>query len=67
MELNNNNNVVIPNAPNAPNAPQQPRRNLGFYTIPNPTFYDSGIVVPPVNANNFGLKPQLITLMQQNC
>ncbi|XP_057747442.1 uncharacterized protein LOC130966641 [Arachis stenosperma] len=62
---NNNNNIVNPNALNAPNMPKQPRRTLGSYIAPSPAFYGNNIVVPPMAANNFELKPQLIALVQK--
>ncbi|KAL4276577.1 hypothetical protein AHAS_Ahas20G0221100 [Arachis hypogaea] len=50
-----------------PNENEQPRRVLGSYTTPNPNLYGNSIVMPPIAANNFELKSQLVTLVQQNC
>ncbi|QHO50022.1 Retrotransposon gag protein [Arachis hypogaea] len=50
----------------ANNNPQQ-RRVLASYTFANARHYGSSILSPNVNANNFELKPQLITLVQNNC
>ena len=47
------------------NPPQ--RRVLASYTFANPRHCGSSILAPNVNANNFELKPQLITLVQNNC
>ncbi|PWG68786.1 hypothetical protein DF186_24620, partial [Enterococcus hirae] len=33
---------------------------------PNTDLYKKNIVIPPITANNFKQKPQLITLVQQN-
>ncbi|XP_015947382.1 uncharacterized protein LOC107472371 [Arachis duranensis] len=44
-----------------------PRRVLSSYTIPDPKHCGSSIATPTVQANNFELKPQLITLVQNNC
>ncbi|KAL4344676.1 hypothetical protein AHAS_Ahas11G0202200 [Arachis hypogaea] len=44
-----------------------PRRNLGCFTTPNSGSCGSSIMTPTVNANNFELKPKLVTLVQQNC
>ena len=60
-----------PSNPNQPegranNNPQQ-RRVLASYTFANARHYGSSILTPNVNANNFELKPQLITLVQNNC
>ncbi|XP_025628423.1 uncharacterized protein [Arachis hypogaea] len=60
------------NAPNpadgvANNNGQPQRRVLASYTIPNPRNCGSSILTPNVHANNFELKPQLITLVQNNC
>ncbi|KAL4315464.1 hypothetical protein AHAS_Ahas15G0187700 [Arachis hypogaea] len=54
------------NVNNNANDPQ-PRRTLGSFTTPNPGSCENSIVTPIVNANNFELKPQLVTLVQQNC
>ncbi|KAL4390700.1 hypothetical protein AHAS_Ahas03G0171300 [Arachis hypogaea] len=61
----NNNNAVNVNVAN-PNTDGEPKRTLGSYTAPNPYFYGNSIVVTHVAANNFELKPQLISLVQQN-
>ena len=45
----------------------QERRVLGSYINPNPGNCGSSILRPNINANNFELKPQLITLVQTNC
>ena len=50
----------------ANNNPQQ-RRVLASYTFANARHCWSSILTPNVNANNFELKPQLITLVQNNC
>ena len=43
------------------------RRVLASYIIPNPRNCRSSILTPNVHANNFELKPQLITMVQNNC
>ena len=48
------------------NNAQPARRVLASYTIPNPRHYRSSILTPNVHANDFELKPQLITLVQNN-
>ena len=53
-------------AANNNNNPPQ-RRVLASYTFANPRHCGSSILTPNVNANNFELKPQLITLVQNNC
>ena len=50
---------------NNDNPPQ--RRVLASYTFANARHCGSSILTPNVNANNFELKPQLITLVQNNC
>ncbi|XP_016185861.1 uncharacterized protein LOC107627542 [Arachis ipaensis] len=45
------------------NADEQGRRTIGLYTAPTPDFYGHSIAVPAIGANNFELKPQLITLI----
>ena len=60
---NNNANANVVN----PNGDDQQRRVLGSYSAPTADLYGKSIVVPPINANNFELKPQLVTLVQQNC
>ncbi|XP_057734326.1 uncharacterized protein LOC130949692 [Arachis stenosperma] len=42
------------------------RRVLSSYINPNPGNYGSSIQKPTIQANNFELKPQLITLVQNN-
>ncbi|XP_015932840.1 uncharacterized protein LOC107459142 [Arachis duranensis] len=49
------------------NNTQPVRRVLASYTIPNPRHYGSSILTPNVQANDFKLKTQLITLVQNNC
>ena len=49
------------------NNTQPARRVLASYTIPNARNCGSSILTPNVHANNFELKPQLITLVQNNC
>ncbi|KAL4343644.1 hypothetical protein AHAS_Ahas11G0099000 [Arachis hypogaea] len=61
-----NNNAVNANVAN-PVGNEQPRRVLGSYTAPNVDLYGESIMVPPIAANNFELKPQLATHVQQNC
>ena len=46
---------------------QQQRRVLASYTFANHRHCGSSILSTNVNANNFELKPQLITLVQNNC
>ncbi|XP_015939897.1 uncharacterized protein LOC107465435 [Arachis duranensis] len=60
-------NVPNPQEGVANNNGQPQRRVLASYTFPNPRHYGSSILTPNVNANNFELKPQLITLVQNNC
>ena len=43
------------------------RKVLGDFTAPTPDFYGKSISIPAIGANNFELKPQLVSLMQQNC
>ena len=43
------------------------RRMPGDYTTPTSNFYGRSISIPAIGANNFELKPQLVSLMQQNC
>jgi len=45
----------------------QERRVLGSYINPNPRNCGSNIQKLTIHANNFELKPQLITLVQNNC
>lgn len=49
------------------NPAEQERRVLGSYINPNPGNCGSSIQRPTIHANNFELKPQLITLVQNNC
>ncbi|XP_015939620.1 uncharacterized protein LOC107465143 [Arachis duranensis] len=63
MDHNNTANANVAN----PVRNEQPRRVLGSYTAPTADLYEKSIVVPPIAANNFELKPQLVTLVQQNC
>ncbi|XP_015947501.1 uncharacterized protein LOC107472491 [Arachis duranensis] len=51
----------------ANNNGQPQRRVLASYTFANPRHCGSSILTPNVDANNFELKPQLITLVQNNC
>ncbi|KAL4337311.1 hypothetical protein AHAS_Ahas12G0097500 [Arachis hypogaea] len=44
----------------------QERRVLGSYINPNPGNCGSSIQKPTIHANNFELKPQLITLVHNN-
>ena len=43
------------------------RRMLGDFTKPTSKFDGRSISIPAIGANNFELKPQLVSLMQQNC
>ena len=43
------------------------RKVLGDFTTPTLDFYGRSISIPSTRANNFELKPQLVSLMQQNC
>ena len=61
-----NNNAVNANMAN-PNGDEQQRRVLDSYSAPTADLYGKSIVVSPIAANNFELKPQLVTLVQQNC
>ncbi|KAL4300002.1 hypothetical protein AHAS_Ahas17G0157300 [Arachis hypogaea] len=63
MDHNNATNANMANL----NENEQPRRVFGSCTAPNADFHGKSIVVPPIAANNFELKPQLVTLVQQNC
>ena len=40
---------------------------LGDFTAPTPDFYGRSISILAIGANNFELKLQLVSLMQQNC
>ena len=42
------------------------RKVLGDFTALTSDFYGRSISIPVIGANNFELKPQLISLMQQN-
>ncbi|KAL4276157.1 hypothetical protein AHAS_Ahas20G0179100 [Arachis hypogaea] len=43
------------------------RKMLGDFIAPSSNFYGRSISIPAIGANNFELKPQLVSLMQQNC
>ena len=43
------------------------RRMLGDFTAPNSNLHGRSISIPTIGANNFELKPQLVSLMQQKC
>ena len=43
------------------------RKVLGDFTARTSNFYGRSISIPAIGANNFELKPQLVSLMQQNC
>ncbi|QHN81359.1 Retrotransposon gag protein [Arachis hypogaea] len=60
------NNAVNANVANL-NGDDQQRRVIGSYSAPTADIYGKSIVVPLIAANNFELKPQLVTLVQQNC
>ncbi|WVZ08241.1 hypothetical protein V8G54_021587 [Vigna mungo] len=48
-------------------AVEQPlRRTLRDYAMPNPNSYQGSIVRPPIQANNFEIKPALLQVIQQN-
>ncbi|KAL4344211.1 hypothetical protein AHAS_Ahas11G0155700 [Arachis hypogaea] len=49
------------------NTDEQARRVLDLYATPMPDFYGRSIAVPTIGGNYFELKPQLVTLVQQNC
>ena len=49
------------------NTANNARKVLGDFTAPTPDFYGRSISIPAIGANNFELKPQLVSLMQQNC
>ena len=55
--------MTAENNNNANNA----RKVLGDFTAPTPNFFGRSISIPAIGANNFELKPQLVSLMQQNC
>ena len=40
------------------------RKVLGDYNAPNSNFYRRSISIPAIDATNFELKPQLVTLVQ---
>ena len=42
------------------------RKMLGDFTAPNSNLHGRSISIPAIGANNFELKPQLVSLMQQN-
>ena len=52
--------MAAENNNNANNA----RKVLGDFTAPTPDFYGRSISIPAIGANNFELKPQLVSLMQ---
>ena len=43
------------------------RKMLSDFTAPTSDFYGRSISISTIGANNFELKPQLVSLMQQNC
>ena len=43
------------------------RKMLGDFTAPNSNLHGRSISIPAIGANNFELKPQLVSLIQQNC
>ena len=43
------------------------RKMLGDFIAHSSDFYGRSISIPAIGANNFELKPQLVSLMQQNC
>ncbi|XP_017416468.2 uncharacterized protein LOC108327255 [Vigna angularis] len=48
-------------------ADQEPvRKTLRDYSMPNPNSYQGSIVRPPIQANNFEIKPALLQVIQQN-
>ena len=48
-------------------AEEQPtRRTLLDYSMPNTNNYQGSIVRPPIQANNFEIKPTLLQVIQQN-
>ena len=51
--------MAAKNNNNANNA----RKVLGDFTAPTPDFYGRSISIPAIGANNFELKPQLVSLM----
>ena len=55
--------MAAENNNNANNA----RKVLRDFTAPTPDFYGRSISIPAIEANNFELKPQLVSLMQRNC
>ncbi|QHO23908.1 Retrotransposon gag protein [Arachis hypogaea] len=50
-----------------PNNEADARKILGDFTTPTTDFYGRSISIPTIRANNFELKPQLVSLLQQNC
>ncbi|XP_052728439.1 uncharacterized protein LOC128195242 [Vigna angularis] len=42
------------------------RKTLRDYSMPNPNSYQGSIVRPPIQANNFEIKPALLQVIQQN-
>ena len=59
MDPNDADNANVAN----PNGNEQQRRVLGSSSAPTADLYGKSIVVPPIAANNFELKPQLVTLV----
>ena len=49
------------------NNDEDARKMLGDFTAPTSDFYGRSISIPAIGENNFELKPQLVSLMQQNC
>ncbi|XP_020219005.1 uncharacterized protein LOC109802175 [Cajanus cajan] len=47
-------------------AEQLVRRTLRDYSMPDPNSYRESIVRPPIQANNFEIKPALLQVIQQN-
>ena len=43
------------------------RKLLGDFIAPSSNFYGRSISIPAIEVNNFELKPQLVSLIQQNC
>ncbi|KAI9071865.1 hypothetical protein K1719_046164 [Acacia pycnantha] len=52
-------------AENVIDPPPPPKRTMGDYMMLNPARAATSIVNPAVNANNFEIKPSLISLVQQ--
>ncbi|KAL4329468.1 hypothetical protein AHAS_Ahas13G0303100 [Arachis hypogaea] len=49
-----------------PEAEGDTRKVIGSYTASNSDFYGCSISIPAIGTNKFELKPQLVTLVQQN-